>query len=100
MTTANTFKVQINTLTDQEYTNLAFLLAGLDTVDFMSALTIATSSLEQIKISEEEEDVTLFIGVNNLGGVSLYTEDAETFQGVDTVEIEEALSILDRILEA
>lgn len=97
----NSFKVQVNTLTEDQFEELASTIVQLDTVDFMTALTVASTSVAETKeIEKKHGDAPIFFGVNNRGGCSLHLETAETFEGVPTVDFDAAVSILSQITAA
>lgn len=97
---ANTFKVQANTLTEDQFDTLCQKIAELETVDIGSKLNLILQDLEDVKETEEVDEVTLFVGVNNLGGCTFHEESHETFGGVPTVDFDTAVSLLSQITAA
>lgn len=96
----DTFKVQANTLTEAQFGSLCAKIAELETVDIGSKLNLILQDLEDVKETEEVDEVTLFVGVNNLGGCTFHEESHETFGGVPTVGYDEAVTIVEQLLSA
>lgn len=88
------FKVQINTLTEENLEELKEGLLPHDPVCMIVVLGDLTVA-EALEL-EEEDEVTLFIGLA-AEGVVFHLEDHPSFEGVPTVSFDEAKEILDTV---
>lgn len=88
------FKVQANTLTPENLEELKDGLLPFDPVCIIVVLGDLT--VEEILELEEQDEVTLFIGLA-AEGVIFHLEDHPSLEGVPTVSFDEAKEILDTV---